>query len=187
MDNRNIYGFALFTLIIISTVFVKLAFFTPKPVIVSPPIYKKTECFSMRKSTAPGVEKVQQATLNLQTGVFNFDMDLTEQLDFNTEKGFAVALNFYTKDPQPRLIATEMQWIKPHSVYYKQSTNGHMTKLTMKGLIEKNCARYWVSGLDSNQSVYVVPRVASSTRKAITLSTEFNEAKAIPVLLFAGK
>lgn len=174
MDNRNIYGFVFFTLIVISTVFINYIFFQPAAVQVEPPkSYTRTECFTKSKRvTEPVVvrQRVQQATLDLNSGLLHLNFNLSKQVNFEPTHGVAVVLDFYTKDSHPRKVGREVITVKADDLEN----------------IRLTCSFAWVSKLHRHQSLYVVPNVAPSRYEAKNIAVEFDDADAVPVLLFSG-
>lgn len=174
MDNRNLYGFAFFVLIVKATVLLNYAFFTPKPTYNVPPPPQvsvtsyKSSCSSFKK-IAP--KRLEQASLDLQVGKFGADMNLTK---YGINRDEAVTLDFYVKDAaKPRLVGSER--VDVVSTYYEYADG----KSTLYSLLSKNCSRSWVRKLNENQSVYVMVRTSAMP--------EFNDADAQPVLLLAGR
>lgn len=188
MDNRNIYGFVFFTLIVISTVFINYIFFQPAAVQVEPPkSYTRTECFTKSKRVAEtsARPRVEQAVLDLKTNTFDLEVNLTKPYEFENE-GIPVTLRFYTFDSQPLELATETIVIQPNSAnrWHHWDVNGK-SSTTLK--INKVFNRSWTRNLRSTQSLYVVPQVGFSVREAVPRSFEFNINNATPVLLVARK
>lgn len=180
MDNRNLYGFVVFIFIVKATILLNYVLFAPTVTYnISPPpeVYTASEhykCDSWEKK--PNLENNQnQATLDLQLGKLSLDMNLN-QIGYRCGNGAKITLDFYTKDAQTRKIGTEKITLDDEDVYYQQREGNTI----VKGLIEKNCSRSWVRKLKENQSLYVVARLGHDD-----LSGKFDEAEAIPVLLFA--
>lgn len=181
MDNRNLHGFAFFTLIIISTVLVKFAFFTAKPILQSPNVYvetaagTKTHCFP--QFTKPASAPVDIATLNLENRILDLNLDLNRQLNFEPRNGFAVTLHFFTKaQAEKRELAAETMWID--SSRLDNAANIANVRLT--------CSYQWLSRLKQSQNLYVVAKVAPTSAEASKLAVNYNEIEATPVLLIAG-
>lgn len=181
MNIRNLYGFALFTLIIVSAISIKFAFFTAQPVVKSRNIYvetatgKKTNCFPKTNKSLESI-KIEQAVLDFKTKTLDVELDLQKRADFNVSNGADVTLNFFVKDSDTRRIATEGVWAIA-TVSANETTQIKISgDYAMRGFLKKNKLR-------ANQSLYVIPAVASPKNAAKPLTVEFNESDAIPVLI----
>ncbi len=167
--NRHILGLSVFLVIVKTTFLLYWGFFAPKPFVnfVENEVYtqnevtNKTSCFP--KLEKPLSASVDIATLNLSTGKFSLSLNSNNKSDLYLNENRQVFLAIYTKDPQPRIIATE--FISPENYNDNQ--------------IEITRSVNWGRLLKPNQNLYVVPY--KLTRKVIPLN--FDEDSAIPVLL----
>lgn len=169
MMKKHIIGFAIFSLIVGSAVFIKALFYFPKETRVSYSYSTRNSCWKMKREGHPitNVPIVRQAVLNLDDKQINWELAVPET-------NSRVALHFFTKDSKgTRYLATELapKGISGYPVLSYTST--------YLGLI---------NNLGSRPNLYVVAEmIPSSDSQVRDFQPIFDENLATPVLVVSGK
>lgn len=170
---KHLFGFAVFSLIVGSAIFVSSIFSAPKNVFVhvietTGPHTPKTSCWARkRESVKTGSVSIKQAVLDLETKEIKFQLDVPK-LDS------PVALHFFTKDSEGTIyLATEF----PFPVISNASGQ--------HGVVKSNS---WMKDLDGHQNLYVVAEHLSRRNFELGVSNpEFDETKAVAVTVNSRK
>ena len=163
---KHILGFAIFSFIIASAVFLKFVFYVPESFDVPSPTVNRS-CWKMNREFAKiSVPMVRQAVLDLNTKQMNWELKMPDS------RG-SVALHFFVKNSQgARYLATEF-------VPYNSSENG---------IFEFTSSYLWLDKLGAYENLYVVPeQISRSEFRARNFEPDFNENAATSVLLYSGK
>ena len=171
--NRHILGLSVFLVIVKTTFLLYWGFFAPKPfvnfadneVYTQNEVSNKTSCFP--KLEKPLSAAVDIATLDLETGKFSLSLNSNSKSNLYLNEHQQIFLTFYTKDSQPRKIATE----------FVASENYDANQIEITRFVN------WSRLLKPNQNLYVVPYKYAGRE----ISSGFDETNAIPVLLIGKR
>lgn len=164
---KHIIGFAMFSFIVASAVFVKYYFYTPESFDVPAPAVKSS-CWKMKREfKASEAPIVRQALLNLNTKQMNWEVYVPE-----TET--RLALHFFIKDGgDTRFLGTE---IAP------------MVTSKWNKVIKYNSAYIWFYNLNSDDTVYIVPEMLTDFEdNNKNFDPIFDESRATPVTVYTDE
>jgi hypothetical protein len=170
---KHIIGFAIFSIIVGSAVFVKAIFNISREIIVptadnySYTTVKKTSCWKMRQ------ELEERSTPVVKQVVLDLNNKRIDWAIFVPQKGYRVALHFYAKSPKSnRYISTELAPGVAHSPTWVTYSSTYISFL--------NFSPY--------ENLYVVPEmITPSDAENKFFNPEFNENTAVPVTVYGGK
>lgn len=171
---KHIIGFAVFSLIIGSTVFVKAVFNTSKEIIVpaaenySYTNVTKNSCWRMKRKSAETQEAfVRQAFLDLNTKRIDWEI-------YVPQAGSVVALHFFAKTARgSRYIATEIAPVSDSSG---------------EKIMNYSSLYISLSSFSPYENLYVVPEVISAEDAQMkNFDPKFDEVTATPVSVYARK
>ena len=170
---KHLFGFAIFSLIVGSAIFVSVIFSAPREVTVPAveTVYElpvKSSCWKMKREYAKKDSlAVRQAVLDLETKEINFEL-------YVPKTDSPVAMHFFVRDFEgTRYLATELSPLL-------SSTNN--------GVLGFTKTYSWLKNPDSYQNLYVVPEQISRRDYELGISNpKFVEDKAFAVTVNSGK